>query len=60
MPSRPHALPAGFIAPSLLGLEGIVSKRRNSTYRLGRSTDWINSKNPASAPGLNAASRSTR
>ena len=30
-----------------LGLEGIVSKRRNSPYRSGRSTDWIKSKNPA-------------
>jgi bifunctional non-homologous end joining protein LigD len=33
-----------------LGLEGIVSKRRNSRYRSGRSPDWIKSKNPA-APG---------
>jgi bifunctional non-homologous end joining protein LigD len=31
-----------------LGLEGIVSKRRNSRYRSGRSPDWIKSKNPAS------------
>jgi bifunctional non-homologous end joining protein LigD len=29
-----------------LGLEGIVSKRRNSSYRSGRSPDWIKSKNP--------------
>jgi bifunctional non-homologous end joining protein LigD len=28
-----------------LGLEGIVSKRRNSPYRSGRSPDWIKSKN---------------
>jgi ATP-dependent DNA ligase len=31
--------------------EGIVSKRRNSTYRSGRSPDWIKSKNPA-APAV--------
>jgi ATP-dependent DNA ligase len=34
-----------------LGLEGIVSKRRNSPYRSGRSLDWIKSKNP-SAPAV--------
>ena len=34
-----------------LGLEGIVSKRRNSHYRSGRSLDWIKSKNPA-APAV--------
>jgi hypothetical protein len=28
-----------------LGLEGIVSKRRDSSYRFGRSPDWIKSKN---------------
>jgi bifunctional non-homologous end joining protein LigD len=32
-----------------LGLEGIVSKRRTSPYRSGRSPDWIKSKNPACA-----------
>jgi bifunctional non-homologous end joining protein LigD len=26
--------------------QGIVSKRRNSPYRSGRSPDWIKSKNP--------------
>lgn len=31
------------------GLEGIVSKRRGSPYRSGRSTDWIKMKNPACA-----------
>ena len=30
-----------------LDLEGIVSKRRNSTYRSGRSPDWLKMKNPA-------------
>jgi bifunctional non-homologous end joining protein LigD len=32
-----------------LGLEGIVSKRKGSRYRSGRSDDWLKSKNPASA-----------
>jgi hypothetical protein len=32
-----------------LGLEGIVSKRRDSAYASGRSPHWIKSKNP-SAP----------
>ena len=31
-----------------LGLEGIVSKRKGSSYRSGRSLDWRKSKNPAS------------
>jgi ATP-dependent DNA ligase len=30
--------------------QGIVSKRRNSPYRSGRSPDWIKSKNPAAPP----------
>jgi bifunctional non-homologous end joining protein LigD len=30
-----------------LGLEGIVSKRKDSPYRSGRSTDWLKMKNPA-------------
>jgi hypothetical protein len=34
-----------------MGLEGIVSKRRDSHYRSGRSPDWIKSKNP-SAPAV--------
>jgi bifunctional non-homologous end joining protein LigD len=29
-----------------LGLEGIVSKRKDSRYRSGRSPHWIKSKNP--------------
>jgi bifunctional non-homologous end joining protein LigD len=32
-----------------MGLEGIVSKRKTSTYRSGRSPDWLKSKNPACA-----------
>jgi bifunctional non-homologous end joining protein LigD len=34
-----------------LGLEGIVSKRKDSPYRSGRSPDWIKSKNP-NAPAV--------
>ena len=30
-----------------IGLEGIVSKRKNSLYRSGRSPDWLKMKNPA-------------
>ena len=33
------------------GLEGIVSKRKDSGYRSGRSPHWIKSKNPA-APAM--------
>jgi ATP-dependent DNA ligase len=29
----------------LFGLEGMVSKRRDSTYRSGRSPNWIKVKN---------------
>ena len=32
-----------------MGLEGIVSKRRDFTYRSGRSSDWLKMKNPACA-----------
>jgi bifunctional non-homologous end joining protein LigD len=29
-----------------MGLEGIVSKRKGSPYRSGRSPDWLKMKNP--------------
>jgi bifunctional non-homologous end joining protein LigD len=29
-----------------MGLEGIVSKRKGSSYHSGRSRDWLKSKNP--------------
>jgi bifunctional non-homologous end joining protein LigD len=29
-----------------LGLEGVVSKRKDSAYRSGRSADWLKVKNP--------------
>lgn len=32
----------------LMGLEGLVSKHKNSRYKSGRSRDWIKVKNPAS------------
>jgi hypothetical protein len=32
-----------------MGLEGIVSKRKTSTYRSGRSPDWLKGKNPVCA-----------
>jgi ATP-dependent DNA ligase len=38
-----------------LGLEGIVSKRRDLPYRSGRSKIWIKVKNPASAAVLRIA-----
>jgi bifunctional non-homologous end joining protein LigD len=34
-----------------LGLEGIVSKRKDSAYRSGRSSDWLKMKN-ANAPAV--------
>ena len=30
-----------------MGLEGILSKRKDSAYRSGRSPDWLKMKNPA-------------
>jgi bifunctional non-homologous end joining protein LigD len=38
--------PPVFAHACKLGLEGIVSKRRDSSYRSGRSPHWIKSKNP--------------
>src|SRR6476646_10268386 len=38
----------------LMGLEGLVSKRKDSRYRGGRSPDWIKVKNPTS-PAMNRA-----
>ena len=34
----------------MMGLEGVVSKRLNSTYRSGKSKAWLKLKNPK-APG---------
>jgi bifunctional non-homologous end joining protein LigD len=41
--------PLVFAHACKLGLEGIVSKRKDSRYRSGRSPDWIKSKNPSAA-----------
>jgi ATP-dependent DNA ligase len=37
---------------SKMGLEGIVSKRRDLPYRSGRVRSWINVKNPTSPATL--------
>src|SRR5262249_3140841 len=43
--------PAIFAHACKLGLEGVVSKRKDSMYRSGRSPDWLKMKNPA-APAV--------
>jgi bifunctional non-homologous end joining protein LigD len=40
--------PAVFRHACALGVEGIVSKRKGSPYRSGRTPDWIKVKNPES------------
>jgi bifunctional non-homologous end joining protein LigD len=39
--------PTVFAHACKMGLEGIVSKRKDSMYRSGRSPDWLKFKNPA-------------
>ena len=41
--------PTVFAHACKLGLEGIVSKRKDSAYRSGRSPDWLKMKNPNAA-----------
>jgi bifunctional non-homologous end joining protein LigD len=41
--------PTVFAHACKMGLEGIVSKRKDSPYRSGRSPDWLKMKNPAHA-----------
>jgi bifunctional non-homologous end joining protein LigD len=41
--------PTVFAHACKMGLEGIVSKRKDSAYRSGRSRDWLKMKNPACA-----------
>src|SRR5205809_1172914 len=41
--------PTVFAHACKMGLEGIVSKHKTSTYRSGRSPDWLKFKNPAAA-----------
>jgi bifunctional non-homologous end joining protein LigD len=43
--------PTVFAHACEMGLEGIVSKRKDSPYRSGRSPDWLKMKNPA-APAV--------
>ena len=43
--------PTVFAHACRLGLEGIVSKRKGSSYRSGRSPDWLKMKN-ADAPAI--------
>ena len=43
--------PTVFAHAGKMGLEGIVSKRKDSMYRSGRSPDWLKMKNP-SAPAV--------
>jgi bifunctional non-homologous end joining protein LigD len=43
--------PTVFAHACKMGLEGIVSKYKASTYRSGRSSDWLKCKNPA-APAV--------
>jgi bifunctional non-homologous end joining protein LigD len=43
--------PTVFAHACKLSLEGIVSKRKDSAYRSGRSPDWLKMKNPA-APAV--------
>jgi ATP-dependent DNA ligase len=43
--------PTVFAHACKLGLEGIVSKRKDSAYRSGRSPDWFKMKN-SDAPAV--------
>jgi bifunctional non-homologous end joining protein LigD len=43
--------PTVFAHACRMGLEGIISKRKGSSYRSGRSPDWLKMKNPA-APAV--------
>ena len=49
-PVRGHG-PTVFAHACKLGLEGIVSKRKDSAYRSGRSPDWLKMKN-SDAPAV--------
>jgi hypothetical protein len=48
--------PTVFAHACKIGLEGIVSKRKGSPYRSGRSHDWLKMKNPT-APAVNGKPR---
>ena len=42
--------PTVFAHTCKMGLEGIVSKRKDSAYRSGRSPDWLKMKNAVATP----------
>ena len=42
--------PMSATGPFRRGCEGIVSKRLGTPYRVGRSANWLKTKNPASPP----------
>jgi bifunctional non-homologous end joining protein LigD len=44
--------PTLFRHACLMGLEGIVAKRRDRPYRSGRTADWIKVKNPESPAAI--------
>jgi len=48
--------PTVFAHACKLGLEGIVSKRKDSAYRSGRSPDWLKMKN-SDAPAAGDSNR---
>jgi ATP-dependent DNA ligase len=50
--------PTVFAHACKMGLEGIVSKRKGSPYRSGRSPDWLKMKNP-DAPAVKREATST-
>ena len=47
--------PTVFAHACKMGLEGIVSKRKGSTYRSSRSPDWLKMKNPSAAAATREA-----
>ena len=47
--------PTVFAHACKMGLEGIVSKRKDSAYRSGRSKDWLKFKNPDAQPRRSGA-----
>src|SRR5262249_38592917 len=51
--------PTVFANACKLGLEGIVSERKDSIYRSGRSPDWLKMKNP-DAPAATREAEMTR
>jgi hypothetical protein len=54
VPSRGFSSMSTSRAACKLGLEGVVSKRKDSAYRSGRSPDWLKMKN-SDAPAVKRA-----